>query len=213
MYLYYGSSTLFEKPTFGEGNPTNDYGLGFYLTPDKSMAGLWASKFPQGGYVLKFKIDLKKLKVLYLNTNTDEDVLNWITLLVSHRFDKDAYRRNKETIDWLMNNYLIRLDDYDMVVGYRADDSYFNYSRDFVSNDLSLEALSESMVIGKLGLQYVLISKKAFNLIEFVSYETVSHNNEYESFRLKTLNEYRETRMKDNINNTFIRDIIRRGRK
>ena len=98
MVLYYGSATLFTKPTFGVGNSSNDYGRGFYMTPDKKIADLWASKFPHGGYNLKFKIDLNKLRILYLNTATEKDVISWITLLVTHRFDKDEYEKSKETI-------------------------------------------------------------------------------------------------------------------
>lgn len=210
MVLYYGSATLFTKPTFGVGNSSNDYGRGFYMTPDKKIADLWASKFPHGGYNLKFKIDLNKLRILYLNTATEEDVISWITLLVTHRFDKDEYEKSKETIEWLKRHYNLNIDDYDMIIGYRADDSYFNYSSEFVQNNLSLEALSMSMKLGKLGLQYALISKKAFQLLEFVSYTVVEHSDEYETFRLKTLNEFREIKKQDNVNNTFIRDIIRR---
>ena len=210
MVLYYGSATLFTKPTFGVGNSSNDYGRGFYMTPDKKIADLWASKFPYGGYNLKFKIDLNKLRILYLNTATEKDVISWITLLVTHRFDKDEYEKSKETIEWLKRHYNLNIDDYDMIIGYRADDSYFNYSSEFVQNNLSLEALSMSMKLGKLGLQYALISKKAFQLLEFVSYTVVEHSDEYETFRLKTLNEFREIKKQDNVNNTFIRDIIRR---
>lgn len=210
MYLYYGSRNLFTKPTFGLGNASNDYGLGFYMTPDKEMANLWASQYDNGGYSLKFKIDLSKLNILYLNTNSKKEILEWLTILVSHRFDRDEYLQRKETIDWLINKYPITTDGYDMIVGYRADDSYFKYSSDFVKNELSLEALSSAMKLGRLGLQYVLISKKAFDLVEFVSYERIPHSAAYERFRLKTLNEYRDIKKIDNINNTFIRDIMRR---
>ena len=36
MKLFYGSKTLLTRPTFGEGKPSNDYGLGFYLTPERA---------------------------------------------------------------------------------------------------------------------------------------------------------------------------------
>ncbi len=32
MDLLHGSGTIVERPRFGDGNPHNDYGLGFYCT-------------------------------------------------------------------------------------------------------------------------------------------------------------------------------------
>ena len=36
--------------------------------------------------------------------------------------------------------------DYDIIIGYRADDSYFSYAGDFVNGTLSFSDLSEAMV-------------------------------------------------------------------
>ena len=36
--LYHGSTKVIEKPSFGEGNPKNDYGLGFYCTENQELA-------------------------------------------------------------------------------------------------------------------------------------------------------------------------------
>ena len=57
---------------------------------------------------------------------------------------------------------------YDIIVGYRANDSYFSYAGDFVNGTLSLSDLSEAMRLGRLGEQVVLKSKKAFDALTFV---------------------------------------------
>ena len=209
MVLHYGADSLVTAPIYGAGNPTNDYGLGFYLTPDKKMARLWASKFPQGGYAISFKVALEGLKVLYLNSNTQEDILRWITILVSHRFDADDYEQHRQAIDWLKRRYYPDVSGYDVIVGYRADDSYFGYSKSFVANDLSIEKLSEAMKLGKLGLQYVLVSKKAFSKARYASHEAVPHSSEYEAFREGVLEQYRIIKSQDKDTNTFLRDIRR----
>ena len=64
---------------------------------------------------------------------------------------------------------------YDIIVGYRADDSYFRFAKDFLNNTISVEKLSEAMKLGKLGLQIVLISKRAFDSIRFLGSESVDH--------------------------------------
>ena len=42
MKLFYGSKTLLTRPAFGEGKPSNEYGLDFYLTPERALADLCA---------------------------------------------------------------------------------------------------------------------------------------------------------------------------
>lgn len=32
MLIFHGSEKIIETPQFGQGNPRNDYGLGFYCT-------------------------------------------------------------------------------------------------------------------------------------------------------------------------------------
>lgn len=55
-------------------------------------------------------------------------------------------RDNIETLRraYLPKNYR----SYDVIVGYRADDSYFSYAMDFAMSNLSLEGLSDAMFLG-----------------------------------------------------------------
>ena len=43
MTVYHGSEFVVEKPQHGLGKRTNDYGLGFYCTEDKALAGEWSA--------------------------------------------------------------------------------------------------------------------------------------------------------------------------
>lgn len=211
MKLYYGSTTILQEPIFGEGNPTNDYGLGFYLTDNEYLAKLWACKNENGGYVITYDLDIKGLKILRIDDDSEESILKWITLLLKNRFDYGDRIKYQQTIDWLVKHFDTPINDIDLVIGYRADDSYFSYSRGFVDGEISLETLSNALRIGKLGIQYVLISKKAFKSIKYVSHYKVEHNENYEDFRKMTLNEYHELRgNEDIVNNTFIRDLIKK---
>ena len=209
MILYYGADRKLEKPLYNYGRSDNDYGSGFYLTNEKDKAFLWASKY-EDGYMIKYDVDFRDLKVLRLDTKKEEDILLWISILVNNRFSKEKYFNYKNTIDWLNEHYNINLDDYDVIIGYRADDSYFLYSEDFVANELSIEALSKAMKLGKLGIQYCLKSEKAFKKIKTLEYIKVEHNDDYKLFREKIREEYRLTKENDDIHNTRIIDIIRR---
>lgn len=210
MKFYYGADRLLIKPEFNKGNPSNDYGLGFYLTENKELARLWASQYQTGGYLIEYDVDVSKLKILRLATIEDEDVLTWISILISHRFSLEERNENITNIKWLEEHYPFDLKDNDVIVGYRADDSYFAYSRDFVRNDLSLELLKDAMRLGKLGTQFVLMSKKAFDYIKYIKSEKVEYSEDYNNFRTATKDEYFRLKKEDDINNTFLRDIMRR---
>ena len=211
MKLFYGSTKLIRKPIYGVGNPTNDYGLGFYLTDDLQMAKLWASQYKDGGYAITYRINFSNLNVLNIDKEDEMTILSWITLLVKNRFDYTERIIYRDVIQWLIKHFDVPVNQYDVVVGYRADDSYFNYSRGFVSGEISLETLSQALKLGKLGLQYVLISKKAFSSIEYIDSEPVQFSHDYDLFRRKTLSEYHELLTTENrFKNTFIGDLMKK---
>jgi hypothetical protein len=58
-----------------------------------------------------------------------------------------------------------------VIKGYRADDSYFSYAKDFLQNGISVRHLAQVMKLGNLGNQIVLVSPKAFSQIKFLGYE------------------------------------------
>lgn len=212
LIFYYGADKKIEKPIYNcsESNPSNDYGSSFYLTKEKDKAMLWASQYDDG-YCIKYDFDMRDLKVLCLNSNTEEEIMLWIFILVNNRFSKEEIENYKNTIEWLNTHYYVNLDDYDVVVGYRVDDSYFLYSRDFVANELSIDVLSKAMKLGKLGLQYCLKSEKAFQRIKTLEYIKIEKSDDYRNFREKIKEDYAKTKANDDIQNTRILDIMRKS--
>ena len=167
--LYHGNKDDSIVPSFGFGKSDNDYGTGFYTTPDKELAKEWAwSGYTKGtnGYVHSYKYDMSGLNVLDL---TKISPLHWIAELLYNRdIDSDEPILGEDS-NWrkqeIIKRYKIDTSKYDLILGYRADDSYFRYAADFVSNSLSLENLQSAMRFGLLGLQVVLKSKRAFDEI------------------------------------------------
>lgn len=171
--LYHGSSIVVEKPIYGYGKNTNDYGSGFYLTEEIELAKEWACFKKVNGILNAYKLSFDNLKILDL---TNHSILNWIAILVKYRvFDITTPQMLKRK-KWLLDNYYLNVDKYDVIKGYRADDSYFSFARGFLSNELNLNQLSFAMRLGKLGEQIVLKSKKAFKNIKFIEYEIVNFN-------------------------------------
>lgn len=71
----------------------------------------------------------------------------------------------------MIDNFGVNVNAYDIVVGYRADDSYFDYAESFLNNGITVEQLAMAMKLGKLGEQIVLKSKFAFSNIQFEGFD------------------------------------------
>lgn len=206
LVLYHGSPVIIEKPTFGKGKAYNDYGRGFYCTEHIELAKEWACTEGTDGYASKYELDTAGLSVLNLSSD-DYTILNWLAILMLHRKGRLSAPIAKQGREYLIQNFLPDFQNYDAIIGYRADDSYFSFARAFVSNTISLKQLGNAMRLGKLGEQFVLKSPRAFEAIRFIDY-TVADNTVYYAKRKVRDDEARTAYMKeletDDINGIFI---------
>ena len=176
VILYHGSNNIINKPEFGLGNKNNDYGLGFYTTENIELAKEWGVNLDYDGYANIYEIDLDDLKILNLN---EYSILHWITILLQNRTFTLKNEIAKAGKDYLVKNFSISYEDYDVIIGYRADDSYFSFAEAFLNNTISSKRLGEAMKLGNLGEQVVIKSKKAFNKLKFIGYEKVDSSKYY----------------------------------
>ena len=68
---------------------------------------------------------------------------------------------------FLLDRFSVDYHSYDLMRGYRADDSYFSFANAFLNNGLSLSRLERAMALGNLGEQVVVRSEKAFSRLVF----------------------------------------------
>lgn len=168
--IYHGSSKIIEKPLFGVGKTYNDYGLGFYCTENIDMAKEWGVSKNLNGYANAYKIETEGLSILDLNSS-DFTILHWLSVLLENRSFDTSSAIAQEAKDYLLKNFSVSYKDFDVITGYRADDSYFSFAQDFLNGTISVRQLGNAMKLGKLGTQFVLKSQKAFDSIEFLNYE------------------------------------------
>lgn len=210
--LYHGSESIIERPEYGKGSLANDYGRGFYCTENIELAKEWACKKNSDGYANIYTIDYNGLNILNLNSQ-EYSILNWLALLADNRTYWQRHSIAEEAKNYLKDNFLIDISPYDIIVGYRADDSYFSFAQDFVSGTISLRKLSEAMALGKLGEQIVLKSEKAFEHIFHTGYEIASAETYYVKKTerdKKARRDYRDTRSSgESINDIYMIDIMR----
>ncbi len=164
--LYHGSTKVIEKPVLGLGNPKNDYGLGFYCTENLELAKEWASTERSDGFANSYEIGFEGLNTLYLN-KAPYHILNWLAILLQNRTFVISQGLPSEAKAYLLDHFLPEYEHYDLIIGYRADDSYFSFANAFLNNTISLEQLRKAMFLGKLGEQVVLKSEEAFSRLVF----------------------------------------------
>lgn len=214
MILYHGSHEIVEKPIYGLGEENNDYGRGFYCTEDPELAMEWACPKAKDGFSNQYEMDMTNLRILHLNREPHH-IMNWIALLLQNRTFPTRLPIAKEAKEYVLREFLPDTKGYDVIIGYRADDSYFAFANDFINNGLTVRQLARAMELGDLGEQIVLKSKKAFSRIRFLSYE-IADKDIYYHRRTERESEARNTYLSDHgasfpttEQDLFVRDMIR----
>ena len=212
MILYHGSDHIIEVPVFNGSKRTNDYGYGFYTTESEDMAKEWACSDNQDGFANCYEADLDGLSILDLNSS-EYCILNWLAILANYRSYWQRSSITEEAKEYLHKHFFIDPSDYDVIIGYRADDSYFSFAQDFVAGTISLSKLSEAMRLGKLGEQIVFKSQESYRHIRFLKAIPANAATYYEKKAARDLEARRAylntKRSKDNINDLFMIDIMR----
>ena len=176
--IYHGSEQVVEVPTFGLGRKNNDFGLGFYCTESEDLAKEWAVSSLRNGFANRYTLDTEYLNVLNLNS-PDYTILNWIAVLVEHRLFSIKTPVARRAKRYLIDNFGVNVNAYDLITGYRADDSYFDYAESFLNNGISVEQLARAMRLGKLGEQIVIKSKFAFDRLRYEGFDIAEKEKYY----------------------------------
>lgn len=214
IIIYHGSPKVIETPVYGAGRKNNDFGSGFYCTEDKELAKEWAVTSLRSGFSNCYKLNTEYLRILRLNS-PGYTVLNWIAVLVANRLFSIRTPVAGRAKRYLLDNFYVNVSAYDLITGYRADDSYFDYAETFLNNGITVDQLAHAMQLGKPGEQIVIKSQSAFSRLQFEGFETANkdiyyvlrkaRNDEANAAYLKLLE--KET------DGLYIQDIIRKGIK
>ena len=129
--IYHGSPQILEHPIFGKGKKYNDYGQGFYCTEHIEPAKEWACNEGVDGFANKYELDLTDLEILNLSEERCT-ILHWLALLMENHLFRVTAPVMRRGVQWLKEHFLIDIGEYDLIIGYRADDSYFSFARAFI---------------------------------------------------------------------------------
>lgn len=212
--IYHGSKQIVEVPAFGLGKKNNDFGLGFYCTQSDDLAREWAVSSLQDGFCNRYSIDTEYLNILNLNS-PDYTILNWIAVLLQHRLFSIKTPVARRAKHYLIDNFSVNVNAFDIVTGYRADDSYFDYAESFLNNGISVEQLARAMRLGKLGEQIVIKSQYAFSKLKYEGFDVAEKDTFYvlRKARDDEANQLYLEMLEEESDGLYIQDIMRGGIK
>lgn len=154
MKLYHGTNAVIQNIDLNESRVGKDFGLGFYLTPDKQVAQRQAErKFEQYGVgnacVYEYIFDdnaQQSLKVLHFDSYTME----WARFVLMNR------KKRTRT----------QIHDYDIVIGPIADDVIGYQIRRVEEGIITEEQFLDEIKYHTVTIQYMFATDKAVQLLQ-----------------------------------------------
>ena len=156
MILYHGTNAVINNIDIAQSRVGKDFGLGFYLTPDKQVAHRQAErKFEQFGtgevLVYKYLVDEEALKMLRV-LRFDDYSLDWARFVLSNRRNRSRQQ----------------IHEYDIVKGPIADDVVGYQIRRVEEGIISEEQFLEEIKFHTVTIQYLFATQKAINLLQAI---------------------------------------------
>ncbi len=153
MNLYHGTNADILQIDLWKSRVGKDFGLGFYLTPDKQVAQRQAErKFEQYGVgsarVYEYSVDdnaIQALRVLQFNSYS----LEWARFVLMNR----------------KNRTRIQIHDYDIVIGPIADDVIGYQIRRVEEGIITEEQFLEEIKYHTVTIQYIFATEKALQIL------------------------------------------------
>ena len=212
--IYHGSEKIIENPIFGGGKRNNDFGFGFYCTESEELAKEWAVSSLRDGFSNRYTLNTEYLNILNLNSPA-YTILNWIAILVEHRLFSIKNPVAGRAKRYLIENFSVNINAFDLIIGYRADDSYFDYAESFLNNGITVEQLAQAMRLGKLGEQIVIKSPFAFSNLKYEGLTAAEKEQYYVSRKSRNdeANRLYFEMLEQESDGLYMQDIIRGGIK
>jgi len=165
VHLYHGS----KSGLIGEIKPVSreycDFGKGFYMGTEKEQALTLICSFPEAR-LYTVSVDLLGLQTLTLDADID-----WALLIAYHRRKMEQVKGST-----IYKKYSMMLNNYDIIIGYIANDRMFTVLDRFFAGEITDVALINSLAALKLGKQYVALTDTACNKISILDERKLTEN-------------------------------------
>ena len=116
-----------------------------------------------------------------LSIDAAEDILSWMAILMRHRPGTDS-RRWDLIQQRFIEKYYIDVDAYDVVFGYRANDSYLAIAKQFARGEIGVGILVRLLKLGSFGIQVCVKSRLAYTRLRYLETSGVNYEQYHAQF-------------------------------
>lgn len=161
--LYHGSKSGIQGAIAPASRVHCDFGRGFYMGTDKIQPLTLICNYPNAK-IYTVSVNLSNLKIFDIEVGLD-----WAMLV--------AYNRGKMELvkgSAIYKKFADLCKDFDMIIGYIANDRMFVVLDRFFNGEITDLALINSLSALNLGRQYVALTEKACKNIEILDVQEIS---------------------------------------
>ncbi len=169
--LYHGSKSGLRGTIAPVSRERCDFGKGFYMGTERTQPLTLICNYPDAK-IYTLNVDLSNLKILDVEVGLD-----WALLVAYNRGKMDSVKNSK-----MYKRFAELSRDYDMIIGYIADDRMFVVLDRFFNGEITDVALVNSLSALNLGKQYVALTERACKNIKIVDEQKIS---EFDRDKLK----------------------------
>ena len=135
-------------------------------------------------------------------------IMYWIVLTATYRKPSISIT----DLILLQSKYLVDVNLFDCILGWRCDDTYSNIIVKFMDNVCTDKAVESAIRLGHLKQQFVLISEQAFKQIKFITSEGINnfskYRNKFNTRKLKADTELSECIKRNRLNGMYLDDYL-----
>lgn len=204
--LYHGSKSGIQGDIAPISRAHCDFGKGFYMGTDYMQPLTLICNYPKAK-LYTLSVDLSNLKILNVEVGLD-----WAMLVAYNRGKMEAAKNTK-----IYERFKNLTREYDMIVGYIANDRMFVVLDRFFNGEITDLALIHSLSALKLGKQYAALTPKACGQIEIMEEKQLSkeerdkRKKESETLRSKGISMAEEICRKYRREGRFFDEILKAG--
>lgn len=144
--VYHGSFCEVRKPSLDKGRADADFGIGFYVTSDITMAEKWASR-KKRAVINEYVLNVDALDAYTFSLGEE-----WLDFVIQNR--------NADNTDFVP-------DKYDLLIGATADDKLYATIEQYESGFIDTETAVEVLNCMKIGQQICVRTEKGLDNLHF----------------------------------------------
>jgi len=163
--LYHGSKSGIHGAIAPISRKHCDFGKGFYMGTDRAQPLTLICNYPDAK-IYTLSVNLSDLKILDVEVGLD-----WALLIAYNRGKMESVKHSM-----IYHRFANLSKNYDMIIGYIANDRMFVVLDRFFNGEITDIALINSLSALKLGKQYVALTEKACKKIKIIDEQKLTED-------------------------------------